>query len=334
MSASEVNASRSTARYGVAVTVTVGAIISQYFVPQLFPATRVVYGNLLGDVLVAYGIPIVTFAFLVGSRPLRGWRRQMEAAAWQGFRWYGAMLTLALAVTIALVIVYLAYDPSALGFLDRPNPALQLGASDPWFFVGFSFVVAAAEETLFRGWIFGYWLGRTAGWVGPAVGTSVLFAAMHLYYGVTYGPAAPLIFPTLFLTGFAFAAAFQASRGNLVVISALHGATDAAAYLTLVSVPAGLAVRYGLLAVGLAVLLADTYARRARGILRLSQDAINDPPLPWRPIPSPGPFARLQSGMARSVAAPVDLRAPRRAVRHRHVTDGGRSLRCRSPTTR
>ncbi len=272
--------------YALAVGITVVAIVSQYFVPQLAPATQVVYGNLLGDVLVAYGIPIAAFVLLVGVGPLRGWRRQMTGAVWQGFRWYGAMLTLALVLTIVLVAAYLAYDPAALGFLNRPNPALEIGASNPWFFVAFSFVVGALEETIFRGWIFGYWLGRTSSWFVPALWTSALFAAMHLYYGVTYGPAAPLIFPTLFLTGFAFAATFQASRGNLVVISGLHGATDAAAYLTLISLPAGLAVRYGLMIVGLLIAVVDAYFRSERGRFRLSAREVNDPALPWQ-APSP-----------------------------------------------
>jgi membrane protease YdiL (CAAX protease family) len=280
---------RSDAPYALAVVITVVAIISQYFVPQLLPATQIVYGNLLGDILVAYGIPILAFVLLVGVGPLKGWRRQMAAAVWQGFRWYGAMLTLALVLTIVLVAAYLAYDPSALAFLNRPNPALQAGASNPWLFVAISFVVGALEETIFRGWIFGYWLGRTSNWVVPAIWTSALFAAMHLYYGVTYGPAAPLIFPTLFLTGFAFAATFQASQGNLVVISGLHGATDAAAYLTLISTPAGLAVRYGLMLVGLIVAVVDAHSRSARGRFRLSAREINDPPLPWQTQASSAP---------------------------------------------
>lgn len=133
--------SRADLPYGLAVGITVLAIISQYFVPELVPAAGVIYGNLAGDVLVAYGIPLAAFTLLVGVAPLRAWRGRMAAATWQGFRWYGTMLTLALGVTIVLVAVYVATDPSALGFLNRPNPALQLGASNPWFFVAFSFVV-------------------------------------------------------------------------------------------------------------------------------------------------------------------------------------------------
>lgn len=315
---------RTLARYASAVAVTVVAITSQYFVPQSIPATDVVYGNLAGDVLVVYGVPILAFAILIGAGPLRGWRGEMGAATWQGFRWYGAMLTLGLIVTIVLVAAYLAYDPAALAFLNRPNPALELGAANPWFFVGFSFVVGALEETIFRGWIFGYWLGRSSRWLVPALWTSALFAAMHLYYGATYGPVAPLIFPTLFLTGFAFAATFQASRGNLVIIALLHGATDAGAYLTLVSTPAGLGVRYGLLLIGLSVAIVDAYLRSQRGRLRFSESEVNDPALPWEapsePSGRPGPTAR--SAWAGSEPAPGRLDAG--PVRQRHVRPDGR----------
>lgn len=223
----------SLARYALGVGVTVVAVLSQYFVPETLSATRVVYDNLPGDLAVVYGIPVVAFAVLVGSGPLTDWARRMRRACWEGLRWYGSMSLLALLVVFALAIVYLVIDPSALGLLNRPNPALEQAKGDPWFFVGFSFVVGAFEETIFRGWIFGFWRDRSTSWIVPAVWTSVLFAGVHLYYGTTYGIAAPLIFPGLFLVGFAFAATFRWSGGNLVVIAVLHGAQDATAYLTI-----------------------------------------------------------------------------------------------------
>ncbi len=220
--------------YAIGVGITVLAVVSQYFVPVEWPATRVVYGNLPGDLLVVYGIPIATFALLLGAAPLRAWRARLGTAAEEGLRWYGALSILALGIIIVLAVVYEAVDPSALSFLNKPNPALQEAQGDPWFFVGFSFVVGAIEETIFRGWIFGYWARRSASWVGPAAWTSAIFAGVHLYYGFTYGPAAPLIFPTLFLIGFAFAATYRLTGGNLVVVALLHGENDASAYLTII----------------------------------------------------------------------------------------------------
>lgn len=270
-------ASREFARYAAAVAITVVAIASQYFAPQLVPALKAVYDNLPGDLCVVYGIPVVAFVILVGTGPLRHATDRLRSAVWEGFRWYGSMAAVALMVTAMLTVAYTILDPSALALLDRPNPALELAQGNPWFFVGFSFVIGAFEETIFRGWIFGFWLGRTPGWIGPAIWTSVLFAAVHLYYGTTYGAAAPLIFPTLFLTGFAFAAAMRYSGGNIVVIALLHGATDAAAYLTLVSPADGLVLHYGLVTIGLAIALATYLSLTYR---------VFDPPVGWWPSAS------------------------------------------------
>jgi len=251
-------------RYFVAVAITVVVIASQYFVPELIAPTRVVYGSLLGDLLIVYGIPIVTFLSLVGPGPLRHWNRRLGLATLEGLQWYGITSLVSLFVVIALTIVYLALDPGALALLSRANPALEQAVGNPWFFVGLSFAIGAIEETIFRGWIFGFWAARGGSWLVPAVWTSALFAGVHLYYGTTYGAAAPLIFPTLFFAGFGFAAAYRASGGNLVVIALLHGTFDAAAYLTLLNEGAGIGLRYGLILVGLVVALL-VYARVIAG---------------------------------------------------------------------
>ncbi|MEM0129055.1 MAG: type II CAAX endopeptidase family protein [Thermoplasmata archaeon] len=274
-------------RYAAALGVTVAAILSQYFVPVLFPAAAAVYGNLGAALFIVYGIPIAAFAVLVGAGPIARWRLRMAEAAWQGLRWYGAMMVLALVVTVAIAAVYAVLDPGALALLNRPNPALQAAAGNPWFFVGFSFVVGAVEETIFRGWVFGFWSGRRAGWVAPAILSSALFAGLHLYYGTTYGIASPLIFPQLVLAGFAFAATFEASGGNLVVVALLHGALDASAYLTLIDTPVALGLRYGLIAVGFAVALADAAIRSRRGGRLGIAEGRRTPALPWRPAPVP-----------------------------------------------
>ncbi|MCI4364929.1 MAG: CPBP family intramembrane metalloprotease, partial [Thermoplasmata archaeon] len=153
-------------------------------------------------------------------------------------------------------------DPAALHLLNRPNPALQQAAGNPWFFVALSFVIGAFEETIFRGWIFGFWRNHSGSWLIPAVGSSALFAGIHLYYATTYGAAAPLIFPTLFLLGFAFAAAYRASGGNLVVVALLHGTNDATAFLGIVNPTLGLGLHYLVILVGAVVALA-LYLRRS-----------------------------------------------------------------------
>ncbi|MGP8075588.1 MAG: lysostaphin resistance A-like protein [Thermoplasmata archaeon] len=237
-------------RYFLGVFITVFAIVSQYFVPELIPAANLLYGNLPGDLFVVYGIPIIAFVLLVGSAPLRDWGRRMGLATWHGLRFYGLLTLLALVIYFILAIIYEIVDPGALQLLSRPNPALEQAAGNPWFYVGFSFVIGAFEETIFRGFIFGYWRDRSGSWMVPAVWTSVVFAGVHLYYGTTYGAAAPLIFPSLFLLGFAFAATYRFSGGNLVVPAVLHGAHDAASFLSLVSEEWSLIASYSVVLVG------------------------------------------------------------------------------------
>ncbi len=231
-------------RYAAGVVLTIVAVLSQYFVPELWPATLTVYGNLGGDVLVVYGVPIAAFTALVGVAPLRRWRASLGTAAWEGLRWYGLLSLLGLAVVLGLTIVYEAVDPAALKLLSRLNPVARAALGDPWFYVAFSFPAGACEEVIFRGWWFGAWRTRGRGWIGPAAWTSAVFAAVHVYYGTTYGVAAPLIYPVLFLLGFAFAATYEFSGGNLLVPALLHGGYDASAFLSLVSEEAGLLARY------------------------------------------------------------------------------------------
>jgi membrane protease YdiL (CAAX protease family) len=253
-------------RYAAGVVITVVAILSQYFVPQTLPPAQALYDNLPGDLFVVYGIPVLAFAVLVGGGPLRNWRRRMRLATVEGLGWYGVLSLVSLLVLFGLAIVYEILDPSALQQLDKPNPALTQARNNPWFWVGFSFVVGAFEETIFRGWIFGFWRNRSASWVGPAIWTSAIFAGVHLYYGQTYGTAAPLVFPGLFLIGFAFAATYQASGGNLVVVALLHGVNDASAFLTLINLDAGLGLHYAVILVG-AVIGLVWFTRAQRGPL-------------------------------------------------------------------
>ena len=251
------------ARYLAGVVIAVVAVVSQYFLPSLVPAIDPVYHNLVGDLAIVYGIPILAFAFLLGGGPLRNWASRMGLATWEGLRWYGLLSALAFLVVLVLTIIYLFVDPGALELLNRPNPVLESARPDPWFWIVFSFAIGACEEVIFRGWIFGYWLQRPGvSWLGPAVGTSALFAGVHLYYGFTYAAAAPLIFPDLFFLGLAFAAAVRASGGNLVVVAFLHGLNDAGAFLSLINTGDALLLHYGVIGIGLLIALI-TWARRA-----------------------------------------------------------------------
>lgn len=264
-------------RYAAAVTVTVLAVLSQYFVPQAVPGLRVLYGSFVGDLFVVYGVPILAFALLVGLAPLRRAFAHPLPAAVQGLRWYGALSILSLVVALGLLIAYELLDPGAISLLERANPVLRSAAGDPWFWVAFSFAIGAVEETIFRGWVFGYWLARgTATWEVHAVWTSALFAGVHAYYGLTYGVASPIPYSELFLLGLAFACIVRYSGGNLLVPALLHGAHDSTAFLTLLSPTAAAALQWGLVLVG--GLVALLYALASR-----------EPTPRWLPPPPPAP---------------------------------------------
>ncbi len=292
----------SVAPYALAVAVLVFAIASQYFVPQNWPASRTVYRSLAGDLAVVYGIPIVAFALLVGTRPLAGWKDDLEHATVVGLGWYGVLGVVALVVTIVLTAVFLLLDPAALHLLSKPNPDLEAAAGDPWLYVALSFAVGAFEETIFRGWVFGYWVARGVPWVTPAILSSALFASLHLYYGTTYGWASAIVFPTLFLLGFAFAATYRSARGNLVVPAALHGAYDASAYLTLISLGAGVGFRYGLIVLGAVVGVVYYLRRSERGgpppaPYAGSSAGVAPPPRSSTGPPSPAPMGPSDEGL-------------------------------------
>ena len=262
-------------RYLAALLITVAAILSQYVVPGAIPALAPIYGSLLTGLLIVYGIPIVAFGLLVGAAPLRRFAASMGTASVEGLRWYALLSVLALIVT-ALVLVFLSVlDPAAVHALTRTNPDVVQAESDPWFWVAFSFAIGAIEETIFRGWIFGYWLSRgTSDWFRVAFASSALFAGVHLYYGVSYGVASVAIYPTLFLIGLSFAIVYRYSGGNLVVVALLHGANDSAAFFTILSPDGALAIHYGIILIGL-ILAMVVYIR--------SRDMPTPPSMPMWP---------------------------------------------------
>lgn len=263
----------STTSYAAAVLVTVLAILSQYFVPELAPPVAWAYHNIVTGYAIVYGLPIVAFLVLVGTAPLRRWRAEMSRSAVRSLAWYGALSAISLIVTFALLLLYVAFDPGPLHLLTKQNPELTAAVPDPWLWIGLSFVIGAIEETIFRGWIFGYWVRRgSPSLVVHAVWTSALFAGLHLYYGTTYLAAAPLIYPELFFLGLAFALAVRSSRGNLVWVALLHGATDALSFYTLINTDLAAGLRYALIGVG-ALIAIYLYVR--------SQPA--KPPAPYPP---------------------------------------------------
>jgi hypothetical protein len=153
------------------------------------------------------------------------------------------VVTRAIPVALAFTLVILGFTTVALFLLARraPTATRRPSPSDRRSSVRVSLTILAAL-------LVGYALGRL---------TSVAFASVHLYYATTYGAAAPIIFPTLFLTGFAFATTYRYTGGNLAVPAVLHGAHDAAAFLDLIVSPVGTVVGYLLIFVGAVIALAQ-----------------------------------------------------------------------------
>jgi hypothetical protein len=273
--------------YAAAVAITVVAVLSQYFVPELVPAIAGAYHNILTGYSIVYGIPILSFLLLVGTGPLRRWRADMARSALPALGWYGALSAISLIITFALLIVYVAFDPSALKLLSNQNPVITAAQSDPWVWVAASFLIGAIEETIFRGWIFGYWVRRGSNslWT-HAIWTSALFAGLHLYYGTTYLAAAPLIYPELFFLGLAFSLAVRSSRGNLVWVALLHGATDAISFYSIVNTDVAAGLHYGLIGVGAIVALVLYFGARPAPVETFYAPSAGPPGAPmWAPGP-------------------------------------------------
>jgi membrane protease YdiL (CAAX protease family) len=251
--------------YAAATLITVFAILSQYFLPELVPALRPAYSSIPSVFGIVYGIPVLAFALLVGIDPLRNWADQMGKSLVEGFSWYGSLTLLALFLSIIVLSILLTFDHSAASTLSQPTPVVKTAEADPWFWVVLSFPVGILEETIFRGWIFGYWLQRSPGnWKFHAAWTSLLFAGMHVYYALTYGIV--FIIPALLLVidGLAFAIAMRESGGNLVTISFLHGWNDATAFMALANLTLGLALHYAVVLIGALVMLV-VYVRSRAG---------------------------------------------------------------------
>jgi len=115
-------------------------------------------------------------------------------------------------------------------------------------------VVGPAEEFLFRGFMFGGLLRITKGknWLALAFLSSLMFAAVHVYYAVTYEAASVVAFILLVSFGFAMCIAYYWSDGNLLVLAIIHGAYDATGFLGVATtMQIGLYARGAMIALGL-----------------------------------------------------------------------------------
>ena len=214
----------SIALYVVGLVVIFAAVYVQYFVSL---------GPVLGY-LVVYGIPIAVGLLIFGREILKRAAKNNLTAAKLGLAVFGVSTVLAIAISAAVLLILLQFNPGVQNLLNRPNPVLNVSPKEAWVLIAISFIIVGpAEEFLFRGFMFGGLLSISKGknWVLLAVISSAMFAAVHAYYAVTYEVASVVAFIELIAFGFAMCVTYYWSGGNLVILALIHGAFDASGFL-------------------------------------------------------------------------------------------------------
>ncbi len=230
--------------YAIGIVVIFIAVYSQYFVHL---------GSVTGY-LVVYGIPIVIVSLFFGREILhRAGKNNKSALKW-GLSLFGALTLVAFVLTIVVLVIILQFDPKAVDLLNKPNPVLNVPQNVAWILIAVSFlVVGPAEEYLFRGFMYGGLLNITKGkhWFPLAVISSLLFAAVHAYYAVTYGIASAVAFINIVAFGVAMCITYYWTGGNILVPAFIHGLYDATGFLGIATTTTvGVVGRLTLMAVG------------------------------------------------------------------------------------
>ena len=212
--------------YLLGLFVTLVCIYLQYVIPGL---------NFVSSRLLVYGIPILVTGLIFGRTIIKKAFSQTLNAVKFGLGYSGAFAVLGVLVGIIITFLLSVFDPAAVSLLQKQNPVLQgLSPIDAWLMVAVSFLVAGpAEEYLFRGFVFGGLLSifKNRHWLSLAFVSSILFAAVHLYYATTYGVASLVPFADIVAFGMAMAATYYVTGGNLIVPALIHGAWDATAFI-------------------------------------------------------------------------------------------------------
>jgi hypothetical protein len=209
------------------------AVYSQYLLQDLGVHLGAVLGLIAGTLLV-YGVPILAITLLWGTGIIRKFFKNTYSGLKLGLGLFGVFTVLGTVLALVLLVILIAFNPSTVNLLSKPNPVLNVSPSFAWIMVGFSFLVTGpAEEYIFRGFVFGGLLDifKNRHWMILAFVSSLLFGAAHLYYAFTYGPASLIQFTELVTFGLAMAGTYYLSSGNLFAPALIHGAFDATAFV-------------------------------------------------------------------------------------------------------
>jgi membrane protease YdiL (CAAX protease family) len=203
----------------------------------IFLAVYIAYLVPLGPVtgyLVVYGIPIVVVTLIFGKQILPKAGKNNKTGFKFGLGLFSSFYLLGIFLAVAAILIISQFNPSVPQILEKQNPALDVPSNIAWIFIVVSLlVVGPAEEYLFRGFMFGGLLSLSKGknWLPLAIVSSLMFAAAHGYYALTYGVASPVFFIELTTFGVAMAITFYWSGGNLLAVSVIHGLNDAIGFL-------------------------------------------------------------------------------------------------------
>lgn len=191
------------------------------------------FPSALGTLFV-YGVPVTAAGVLFGRPIMSGALSHNRGALRLGLGLFGIFLLLG-ELTGALVLQGLAYiQPDAANLLNRPNPVLNVPEEYAWLMVIVSIIVVGpAEEFLFRGFVYGGLLNLYRGnhWIKLAFVSSLIFAAVHIYYALVYGYASIVAFILIVSISMGLSATYYLSGGNLLIPALLHGAYDAAGFI-------------------------------------------------------------------------------------------------------
>ena len=245
--------------YVAGVLIIFAASYSQYLVHGISPVL---------DILVVYGVPILVISLLVGRDIAHKSFNHNRLALKFGLGFYGAFTLLGTILGIAIYAAISLFDPSALNLLHNPNPVLHVSPEAAWIMVlGSILLIGPAEEYIFRGFVYGELLKILSDrhWIRLALVSSLLFAAVHLYYALVYGLASLVQFADLITFGMAMACTYYLSGGNIFIPALIHGVYDATGCLGIAtSSGIGAFLRGAMLLVGLIFSLALFIQRRRK----------------------------------------------------------------------
>lgn len=214
------------------------------------------FGPILGTFIV-YGVPLLTVSLLWGSAIIRRAFSHTYTALKFGLGFFGAFTVLGVLASTVIFYIIVTLDPTAVSLLNKPNPVLQVSREFAWIMVWVSIlIVGPVEEYLFRGFMYGGLLSlfKDRRWLSLAFISSILFAAVHLYYALVYGIVSLIQFTDLVTFGMAMAATYYLSGGNLLVPAMIHGAYDATGFIAVAtSLDVGILLRGSMILIGIIV---------------------------------------------------------------------------------